>query len=161
MTTNLPKLTTDKFPAALAYDIAMNAISEGDILLFADEDLMALYGYTQEELNVLKTDIDFRVAVRAAVHELKSSGDTVRHKMRMQFDSYLSTIIPQMMYDPEVPPKDKIELVKMLGKGGGVLEDSKLKQEAQAALAQSNNQPVFKLILQTTQPEPRLIIDQE
>lgn len=163
MSKNLPA-TIEKFPPGLAYDVAMNATSVTGTALFDDEDLSALYGYTQEELDKIKIDPEFRIAVRAAMHELKESGDTVRIKMRQQFEAYLDTTVPQMMSDVDVSPKDKVAILLMLGKGGLVLDDSKGKQETQQPGNTPTNQPSFTLILQTApeKSEPKVItIEQE
>lgn len=164
MSENLPAVP-EKFNPTLAFDEAMNILAglSGKPLAWTDEDFYAIYGYTSEQMQVIRQDPEFTKAVHIAVQELKESGGSLKEKSKMQLEHYVDTLIPQMLGESLdiVPAKDKTSLLAFLGKLSGMEGDSKSKE-----VQQSNNQqnaPIFKLILQSPQPlEPKTItIDQE
>ena len=141
-------ISLDDFPVGLAYDEAMNKASSTGFTLFTDDELCAQWDISQEYLDNVRQNPKFRIAVRSAMYDLKENGGTVRAKMRAQFEMHLDTTIPLMMQDEETSPAVKASLITMLGKGGGVLSDTKPKESEQQS--QQNQVPPIQIIFAST-----------
>lgn len=120
-------------------------------LLFNDEELCSQWGLTQKELDEIRMDPEFRVAVGAQIYNLKQTGDTIRFKIREQFNYYLDNVVPEIMTSNFTPAAEKIKLIAILGEGAGILKDKSIKAPLPDVNNQSQqSQPVLNIILTTT-----------
>jgi uncharacterized protein YbbC (DUF1343 family) len=137
----------------------------GKPLAWTDEDFYAIYGYTSEQMQEIREDPEFTKSVHLAVQELKESGGSLKQKSRLMLEHYVDELIPAMLRESldVVPAKDKTILLAFLGKLSGMDGEAKAKEAQQSANNNQQNVPIFKLILQSSQPlEPKTItIDQE
>jgi hypothetical protein len=164
MTTKKLPAAKEKFPPALAFDEAMNCLAglSGKPLAWTDEDYLAIYGYSSEQLQLFREDPEFIKATHLAVQDLKENGGSIKEKSRQQLEFYLDNYVKDMMDAPldQVPAKDKLAIMTMLGKFSGMADESKAAADAKASNTQSG--PTFTLVLTTPTPvEPAYTIIQQ
>lgn len=112
------------FDPRMAYDFALG--------LETPRNIIAQYGVSPDEYELLRTHPQFRLAVDKYVTELKEKGITFRMKAALQAEALLPEAY-RMSVDANTPASVRADLIKWQAKVGN-LEPKETKGEAVSAL---------------------------
>lgn len=117
--TNPPSTSPNPWPPKLIMDIAMG--------LMEKEDVLFAHQITEDGLDHLYTNPQFRRELSVMVRELRETGATFPGKAAMQAESYLG-IMDDVMRSADTPASTRLSIFTTMAKFGG-LEPTKEKED--------------------------------
>jgi len=137
-------------PPLLAMHIAEYEASNNP--LWTMEEIAEHFGITVQDIEHYKTLPTFRAEVRASLETLKDSHAHIRHKAQAQLETYIDTVIPPIMGDPNVNAGDKLKYLQFLATTARVNNDPLEKAKAETATAKPVTSGATLNLFLTTSP---------